>query len=415
MALPSVWTGRCSAAPARPGLPGGALTRGLVLAIGLSLAGCGGPRVPAAPQTSQASPPPAPTAPTAPVPAAPTGPKIPGANATVGLLLPLSGSNAALGKALAQAGQMALFETGDDTTALVLRDSETAAGPVGGAQDAMNEGATVLLGPIFAAHAKQVGPAAAAAHVPVVSFTTDRSVAGPGLYVMGILPSLQVERVVQYAAAQGFKRFAALVPSSPYGQTIAQALNEAATKAGGSVAAIEYYDPAAVEFSGLVQKLAGEGPFDALLIPEGGVRLHAIAPMLAFYSIDITKVKVLGSALWTDPTLAGEPTLAGAWFAAPSTEAWAAFAQRYRAAFNADPPRLASLAYDAVAMATELAKTQSLNDAGITRPEGFNGVDGPFRFRPDGQVERNLDIIEVQPTGFVVKEPAPKTFPPPQG
>ena len=312
MALPSDWTGRSG------------LARAAALALGLMLAGCGGPvhhKVAATPQTGASTTPPAMTP--VPLPAAPAAtPKIPGASATIGLLLPLSGPNAALGKALGQAGQMALFETGDDTTALVMRDSETVTGPVGGAQAAMAEGATVLLGPIFAAHAKQVGPVATAAHVPVVSFTTDRSVAAPGVYVMGILPSLQVERVVQYAASQGAKRFAALVPSTPYGQTIAQALNEAATKSGGSVAAIEYYEPSAVDYADVVQRLVSEGPFDALLIPEGGARLHAIAPLLALYKIDTTKVKILGSALWTDPTLANEPTLAGAWFAAPPAGAW---------------------------------------------------------------------------------------------
>jgi ABC-type branched-subunit amino acid transport system substrate-binding protein len=394
------------------------LARAAALALVLMLAACGGAvhhKVAAAPQTGQASTTPPPMTPVPPVAPTPTAPKIPGATATIGLLLPLSGPNAALGKALGQAGQMALFETGNDTTALVIRDSEAVSGPVGGAQAAMAEGATVLLGPVFAAHAKQVGPVAIAAHVPVVSFTTDRSVAAPGVYVMGILPSLQVDRVVQYAASQGAKRFAALVPSTPYGQTIAQALNEAATKSGGSVAAIEYYEPSAMDYSDVVQRLASEGPFDALLIPEGGARLHAIAPLLAAYKIDTTKVKILGSALWTDPTLATEPTLTGAWFAAPPAGAWGAFVQRYNANFGTDPPRLASLAYDAVTMATTLAATNALNDAGITRPEGFPGIDGPFRFRADGQVERNLDIIEVQPMGFTVKDPAPTTFPPPQG
>src|SRR5262249_59477339 len=96
-----------------------------------------------------------------PAPAEPSAnQKIPGASAAVGLLLPLSGTNAALGKAMSQAGEMALFEAGDDTTALVLRDSEAAAGPVGGAKAALDEGAMVMLGPVFAAHAKQGGPVA---------------------------------------------------------------------------------------------------------------------------------------------------------------------------------------------------------------------------------------------------------------
>ena len=145
MAQPSDWTGRLC------------LARVLALTLGLTLAACGGGhRVATAPHTGQAPPQPAAAAP-APAPAtpAPTAPKIEGATPTVGLLLPLSGPNAGLGKALSQAGQLALFETGDDTTALVLRDSETVGGPVGGAQAAMQEGATIILGPVFAAHAKE--------------------------------------------------------------------------------------------------------------------------------------------------------------------------------------------------------------------------------------------------------------------
>jgi branched-chain amino acid transport system substrate-binding protein len=390
------------------------LAGALVIGFLGPLAGCGTTTLPAPAPAGQAAPQVA--SPTSPAPAPPTAnQKIPGASAAIGLLLPLTGSNAALGKAMSQAGEMALFEAGDDTTALLVRDSEAQAGPVGGAKAALDQGAMVMLGPIFAAQARQVGPIAAETHVPVISFTTDRSVAAPGLYVMGILPSLQIEREVQYAASQGYKRFAALLPSTPYGQTVAQTLNSAATVAGGSVVAIEYYDPKAVEFSGIVQKLAGEGPFDALLIPEGGARLHTIAPLLAFYNIDTGRVKLLGSALWTDPTLAQESTLVGAWFAAPSAEGWAGFAQRYHAAYGTDPPRLASLAYDAVSMAATLAKAQALDEDGIVRPEGFSGIDGPFRFRPDGQIQRNLDILEVQPGGFIMKDPAAKAFPPPQG
>jgi ABC-type branched-subunit amino acid transport system substrate-binding protein len=406
MAQPLDWTGRA------------ALGRALVLTLCLALAACGGGprRVAGTPQTGQAAPKPAPTAPVpSAVPAPTVTGKIPGATTTVGLLVPLTGPNAALGRALSQAGQLALFDTGDQTTALVVRDSEGSGGPVGAAQSAMQEGATILLGPVFSADAKQVGPAAATAHVPVVSFTTDKTVAGPGLFVMGILPGLQIDREVQYAAGQGFKTYAALLPSIPYGQIVAQALNQAVAKAGGKVVAIEYYDPAALDYAPAVQKLSDEGPYDALLIPYGGNQLHTIAPLLAAYKIDTTKVKILGSALWTDPSLANESTLVGAWFAAPPAGGWATFAQNYHAAYGEDPPPLASLAYDAVAMTTTLAKAHQLDQAGITRPEGFTGINGPFRFLPNGLVERNLDIMEVQPTGIIVKDPAPQTFPPPQG
>ena len=370
------------------------------------------------------------------MPIAPVGPQIPGATATVGLLVPLTGPNAGLGQALTQAAEMALFESGNQTTALVVHDTEAAAGPSAAAQQALDQGANILLGPVFAAHAKAVGPVAASAHVPVIAFTTDRSVAAPGLYVMGILPSLQIERDVSYAASQGFKRFAALLPNSPYGHAVADALGPATARYNAAEAQIEYYDPSAVEFSAVVQKLAADGPFDALLIPEGGSRLRSIAPLLSFYNIDTTKVKLLGSALWTDPNLASEPALIGAWFATPSATAWASFSQRYRAAYASDPPRLASIAYDAMTMAVTLAKlgtapgtatvattatmvgvpagsaAGSFADSVLTRSDGFTGVDGAFRFRPDGLIDRNLDIVEVRTSGFTVKDPAPKDFQP---
>jgi ABC-type branched-subunit amino acid transport system substrate-binding protein len=391
----------------------------------MALAGCanntltGGGGQAAAPTPSVT---PAPT--TQPAATVPAGPKIPGASATVGLLVPLSGPNAALGQALAQAAEMALFESGDQTTALVVHDTEAPPGVGATAQMAIDQGANILLGPVFAGHAKIVGPIAATAQVPVIAFTTDKSVAGPGLYVMGILPGLQIERDVGYAASQGFKRFAALLPNSPYGHAVADALGPATARYNAEQAQIEYYDPNAVEFSQVVQKLASDGPFDALLIPEGGSRLRSIAPLLGFYNIDTTKIKLLGSALWTDPNLASEPALIGAWFASPSATAWAGFSQRYRATYASDPPRLASIAYDAMTLAATLAKmgantgassganTGGFADSILTRSDGFTGIDGAFRFRPDGLVERNLDIVEVRPSGFVVKDPAPKDFQP---
>ncbi len=61
-------------------------------------------------------------------------------------------------------------------------------------------------------------------------------------------------------------------------------------------------------------------------------------------------------------------------------------------------------------MATTLAKMGNLGDSVLTRSDGFIGIDGAFRFRPDGLVERNLDIVELRTNGFVVKDPAPKDF-----
>ena len=384
------------------------------------LGGCGGGSVASAPATGQAppmsaAPPQTPLA--AATPTAPTAPvsKVPGASATLGLLLPLSGSNKAnadLGEALDRAAQMALFDSADTKTALVVRDTETPQGVTGAAQSAVDEGANLLLGPIFADAARQAGPVASAGHVADIAFTNDKSVAGNGVYVMGVLPSLQVDRIIDYASQQGHKSFAALLPDNTYGHLVGDAFTAAVARDQGTVAAAEYYPADAVEFSGPVQKLASDPPFDALLIPVGGFQLRSIVSLMAFYKIDTTQVKLLGTSLWDDPSLAAERALDGAWYAATPDDSWDGFVQRYHAAYAADPPKLAALAYDAVTMAAELAKAGDFSDQALTRPDGFTGVDGSYRFGADGLVQRNLAVYELGPKGATLKDPAAKSFGP---
>lgn len=335
----------------------------------------------------------------------------------VGLLLPLSGAQGALGQAMLQAAQMALFDLGDTRLTLVVRDTQALGGAAGAAQQLVADGARLVLGPIFAAEVTQASPTVRAAGVPMIAFSTDIAVAGNGIYVMGVLPSLQVERVTGYAASHGLRRIAVLAPANPFGQAIVAALHSAAPRVGAAVANIGYYDPAAVDLTDPVRRLnpGGTPQFDSLMIPEGAPRLTQIAPLVAYYDIDPTEVRLLGTALWDNPALANEPALIGGWFAAPAQQQWASFAQRYRALYRDEPPRIASLAYDAMALAAVLGRGDGgagFGPEALTMASGFTGVDGVFRFRPDGQVERGLAVYEIQAGGPVVIDPAPASFEP---
>jgi ABC-type branched-subunit amino acid transport system substrate-binding protein len=152
---------------------------------------------------------------------------------------------------------------------------------------------------------------------------------------------------------------------------------------------------------------------DALMIGQGGAILRAIAPSLSFSGLDRDKVKLLGTGLWDDPAVEREDMLLGGWFAAPDPDADAAFNTRYHDAFGANPPQLASLAYDAVSLVALLSSGQPYHrftQRALMDPNGFSGVDGIFRFNPDGTSERGLAVLEVAPDGFHVVSPAPKTF-----
>jgi ABC-type branched-subunit amino acid transport system substrate-binding protein len=370
------------------------------------------------PPTAEPAPPPPVTAP-APTP---PGPVVTGdVRVRVGLLLPLSGQHAALGQSMLRAAEMALFDAGNDAFALVVEDTEGPGGAVAAAQAVLIQGSQLILGPLFAQQVTQIAPIARNAGVPVISFSTDRSVAGDGVYVMGILPELQIRRVVTFAVARGFPRVAALLPNSTYGRTVAQALNVAMLGSGGSVGAVEFYDTASTDMAPYVQRLAGaRAGYDALLIPEGGDRLRLIAPLLPFYDIHAAEVKMLGSTLWDDPRLGAESGLAAGWFAAPPAESWHRFEQRYGQLYGAAPARLASLAYDGTALAAVLAREAGPEAAGavalydqptLTRGDGFAGIDGIFRFMPDGTVERGLAVMELQYNQIITVDPAPQSFP----
>jgi ABC-type branched-subunit amino acid transport system substrate-binding protein len=337
----------------------------------------------------------------------------------VALLLPLSGEQAALGQSLLQASQLALFEAPDSNLEIVVRDTgDSSMGAAQAAQDAIHEGAQLVLGPVFGNAVKEVAPVAQAAGINVVSFSTDRSVAQPGVYVMGILPSLQVQRVVAYASRQGLHRVAALLPQSPYGHTVKDALDAAAGSAKAQVVHVDFYDPRALDASTAVgqagQFISSGGTVDALLVPETSERLHGITGQFGRFGIDPTRVRLLGSTLWDDdPALGSDPNLVGAWYAAPDPKAWGEFRNRFRAAYGTDPPRLATISYDATLLAILLAggpKGPDFTTTALTDPAGFSGVDGIFRFNGNGGIERGLAIMEIH-DGFVdVREPAPTSF-----
>lgn len=335
----------------------------------------------------------------------------------VGLLLPLSGDAAPIGNALLDAAMLAVFDVGDSRLTLLPRDTQgTTEGAAAAAEAALQEGASLLLGPLYAHSVSAVAPLARARGVNIVAFSTNRAVAGDGVYLIGFVPDQQVRRIVDYAGARGLRRLAVLVPESPYGSTVSLAAEQAAPSAGMTVAQTESFPVEGGKADPAVRRLAQRfkvDPFDALLLAEGGGTLRAVAPLLPYHDVSPSKVKLLGTGLWDDPQLAREPTLIGGWYAAPSPSAGRNFLDRFEQTYGRRPPRIASLAYDATALAAVLAQggeVPRFDAASLGNPSGFAGVDGIFRFGADGVAERGLAVIEITRNGPRVLDDAPESF-----
>ncbi|MDE0809333.1 MAG: penicillin-binding protein activator [Alphaproteobacteria bacterium] len=370
----------------------------------------------------------------------------------VALLLPLSGRGAAIGRALLDAAQMALFETsGDDLELLIFDTQGTRAGAEDAARLAVTEGARLILGPLYGTSAEVVRPVAAAAGVSVVSFSNNRDIAGNGVYVFGFLPDQQVRRIVRYAMAAGHSRIGALVPSSGFGELVVASARIATEQTGVSVVRATYYNPNDKELPTLVREFAdydsrksllatqkrllsgkpdqisrqalsrlsgletlGDPPFDSVLLPAGSAELRGIAPLLAYYDVDPARIRFLGTALWDEARgLEVEPALFGGWYAAPAHESRLIFEEKFERAFTRRPPRLASLGYDAMLLAVALTYGENganYSPAALTDANGFVGVDGIFRLLTDGTNQRGLAIMEVRESGIQVIDPAPTSF-----
>ncbi|HEY8191375.1 MAG TPA: penicillin-binding protein activator, partial [Alphaproteobacteria bacterium] len=344
----------------------------------------------------------------------------------VGLLVPLSGKHRELGQAMLQSAQLALFDMGYEAFEILPRD--TAKGAQQAAQSAVDGGAQLLLGPLFAADVRDAQPVAHRNNINMVAFSTDWTLADSNTYIMGFLPFGQVQRIAEYAAARGYRHIGVLAPDNDYGSAVVSAWNNVAYRGGGMTSDVVRFPTRQNDIANVVRSFAhyqeGIGapadnppPYDAVLLPVGADQARSIAGSLSYFNLGPQKVRRLSTGLWDEPGLAAEPALDGAWFAAPSPELRRGFEQRYAETYGSAPPRLSTLAYDATALAAVLARTgysqngrPAFDQVSLTNPNGFAGIDGIFRFRPDGLVERAMAVLEFRGGRIVQIDPAAKTF-----
>ena len=218
-----------------------------------------------------------------------------------------------------------------------------------------------------------------------------------------------MRRVVSYAAANGHHQFAALVPQTAYGDVAQAAFDEAVHDAGGTVVDVEHFAPNAT--AAVMRAGQGRGQKRRRCRADRAGRRAAArhrARRCSSMAWTATRSSCWAPACGTIPTLAREASLEGGWYAAPAPNADADFISRYRAAFGAAPPQLASLAYDAVALVALLSPGtpyHRFTQAALMDPNGFAGVNGIFRFNADGTSERGLAVLEVTADRSVVGQP----------
>jgi ABC-type branched-subunit amino acid transport system substrate-binding protein len=386
-----------------------------LVAAALTLAGCtsssfdrlGASEPPPPPEPQPGGPPPS------------SGATIGTGQIHVALILPLSaqGNAGVAATSMKNAAELALAEFKDPNIQLLVKDDGgTPQGAQAAAQQAIAEGAEIIIGPLFAQSVNAVGQVARQRNIPVIAFSTDASVAARGVYLLSFLPETDVRRIVDYAISRGKRSFAALMPDNAYGSVVEAAFQQEVSRRGGRVVVLEKYplDPGRMTESIRRVAQASSGA-DSIFIPDGADAVPQVVQGLAAAGVNLKRVQLLGTGLWDDPRIFSTAQLDGGLYAAPEQTGFRNFAQRYRARYGSDPVRTATLSYDAVALIAALVKTQGpqrFSEQVLTNSSGFAGIDGVFRFRADGTNERGLAVLRVAPGGGQVVSPAPKSFQP---
>jgi ABC-type branched-subunit amino acid transport system substrate-binding protein len=337
----------------------------------------------------------------------------------VALLLPLSatGNAGQIALNLKNAADLALREFQTPSIQILVKDDRgTAEGARAATTEAIQQGAELILGPLFAQSVSAAAAIAKPANVPIIAFSTDASSASRGVYLLSFLPQTDVDRIISYAASQGKRSYAALLPQNAYGTVVEAALQKAVANGGGRVMALERYaldQTSMQEKATVVAGLVKSGTVDAVVLPDAGDAAPFLGQILGANGVDPSTIQYLGSGQWDDARIAQESNLNGAWYPAPEKAGFDAFARRYQAAFGSAPFRAATLAYDATSLAAGL--TARFGDRRfaidvLTNPSGFIGIDGVFRLLPDGLNQRGLAIYRIERGQVSVIDPAPRSF-----
>ncbi len=324
----------------------------------------------------------------------------------VALLLPLSGEAAAIGTSMAHGAELAMdfiaqSPSINENITLVVKDTGgSAQAAAAAAQQAVSEGAALILGPLRADQVSAAGGVARSAGLPLIGFSNNSGAAQPGVYLLNVLPETEARRALGYAASLGRRAFAGIFPSNDFGRIQQSAFSQAAADLSLRVVGIYSFGSEA-EARAVVAQIAPTllaGQVDTLVLPD-----RATAPsfgvMFEEARVAGGAIQIIGSADWNgDTNIQNTPWLAGALYPAVDDTGYQAILPLYQQKFGGVPHPFATLAYTGVILANVSSLslgTPRYDRAQLTTPGGFNGRDGVFRFRADGRSDYALVMKKV--------------------
>ncbi len=337
-------------------------------------------------------------------------------NIRVALLVPKTapGNGAKVAQEIVNGALMALEDFGQNTIQLVVKDTiGQAATAQTRASEAVGEGASIILGPLFSANVSAASAMTQPAGRPIMAFSTDASIAKRGVYLLSYTPQDDVHRIVSYAASQGKRSIIAFLPSNAYGAVVEGTLRQVAGRSGVSIVHIARYERSGPGIEAAVRDAAAfYQNADTVYIPEGGNVPSAILGSMKRLLVTMDNKQVLGSGRWESVKF-GDRLLTGAIYPGRDISKFENFSTRYETKYGLKPGVNAALGHDAVTLTIELVRRnreKAFRANIIENVNGFVGINGIFRFRKQGTAERGLAIYRVTNGLGQLLVPAPSSF-----
>lgn len=339
----------------------------------------------------------------------------------VALLVPMSDGGAApIATSLENAARLAIADLGEDVT-IDLRVYDTAGqAPTAAAvaQQAVDEGAMIILGPLRADAVNAAGLAVADEGISVLGFSNNSTIAGGNVFILGPTFRNTADRMLTYAARQGKSNVVVVYSEDVSGQFGKLAIEQAATLSGIQVVGSQGYQLSVAGVSNAAKaagRVAASGAADTVFITTDAN--NAAMPMLLTQlpeaGVATDKVQYIGLTRWdVRPDLYGMPGTEGAWFAVPNIQSLETFSGRYNTTFDKAPHPLAGLAYDGITAIGTLVKegrSDALSTTALTSAS-FTGTGGVFRLMSDGTNQRALAVATVKDRQMVILDPAPSSL-----
>ena len=358
----------------------------------------------------------------------------------VGVMLPLSGDHSEIGNLILNAIEMAVFQTDENKLELHIKDTEAKSNKAKKVlSELIGEGVEVIIGPLFSKSLEAIQSEVVRSNINIFALTNNINLRNKGIWIFGVDPQAQTEKVLQYALEKGSKNIAALLPQNAYGLLLFDTITSFTQANLMKIENIEFYNFSVESQRKAAQKISEgfedykvyldkikeqdddgekgnevlfmEKPFDNVFIAAAGQNLTVLSSQLQYNNVDPKIVQYLGISSWEDVSILNEPALEGGIFVTTSEMYQKKIKLIYKNSFSKDMPKIAMIAYDIVALLGSLNSLGSnSNIYDLVNDEGYIGLRGLFRLKKNGVVERAFQLKKIKNKKFTILKKASSQF-----